>query len=288
MHTIVEAIQTIARGTADSRATAALLSMFDTTAAPDVAWCSVDAICDIAITDSNRVFRRLLFEHAQAARWGGTSSLPPFLYALLQIALRGEQCGARYAAQLLGRVALPGDPVVIATLLRTLADGKDAARAAAAECLGRVALRADAEVLAALTKALRDIHGVVRERAADSMGKVASRGDSTAVAALASTLAEARLLATSTHRIAAASLGQVATQGDAIAIDILLQVLPIHQFGIARNAAVALGQVAREGDARVTAALMHVLQTNCCSEVVSGATAALLALGVRELKRQRC
>ena len=46
----------------------------------------------------------------------------------------------------------PGDPAVIAALLRTLVNGNDAVRAAAAECLGWVALRADVEVLAALAK----------------------------------------------------------------------------------------------------------------------------------------
>jgi len=284
---IVEAIQTVARGTADSRATAALLSMFDTTAAPDVAWCIVDAICDIAIDDSNRAFRRMLFEQAQAARWGRTSSLPPFLNALLQIVHRGEQCGAKHAAQLIGRVAQPGDPAVITTLLRTLANGKDDARAAAAESLGWVAFRDDAEVLTALAKALRDHNGTVRERAAESMGKVALRGDLGAVAALAATLADARLLATPMHRIAAAALGQIAAQGDEIVIDTLLQVLPLRNFGIAKSAVVALGQVAREGDARVTAALIHLLQTNNCVEVLAVAAAALRALGVRELKRQR-
>ena len=72
-----------------------------------------------------------------------------------------------------------------------------------------------------------------------------------------------------------------------IVIDTLLQVLPLRNFGIAKSAVVALGQVAREGDARVTAALIHLLQTNDCVELLAVAAAALRALGLRELKRQR-
>ncbi len=96
----------------------------------------------------------------------------------------GGADGIFIAADVLGKVATPGDPTIVAVLLRALAHGDDYIRSFAAESLGTIAARGDQTVVAALLRALAHGDDHVRSGAAKSLGMIATRGDQTVVAAL--------------------------------------------------------------------------------------------------------